>query len=228
MHLGCVRHWSSTWTPGVVTELCGDLSKEALPAQLFHLQDPEETLAFSDSGAKPWDPLRSGMECSLLSIRVIPGSRLLFWVPEARSEAFRLWSVSKVLTLHILVSCLSSFPAALAWAYSQCWGSQGWLWSWGSPDDSPVDFYSLVVLDLGQICALLYKVWALNFIQQSGVALLGSSQGEANSSQGRGAQGVLAQLYQLQWISWWGRCVKTLVSHDLEEEWGRLIVPPFY
>lgn len=46
------------------------------------------------------------------------------------------------------------------------------LWLWGSPDDSPVDFYSLVVLDLGQICALLYKVWALNFIQQSGVAFL--------------------------------------------------------
>lgn len=76
------------------------------------------------------------------------------------------------------------------------------LYSRGSPDGSPVDFYSLVGLDLGQICALLDKVWALNFIQQSGVALLGSSQGEANSSQGRGAQGVLAQLYQLQWISW--------------------------
>lgn len=120
MHLGCVQHWSSTWTPGVVTELCGDLPKEALPAELFHLQDPEETLAFSDSGAKPWDPLRSGMECTLLGIRAVPGSRLLVWVPEASSEAFRLWSVSKVLTLHIWVSCLSSLSAASAWACRQC------------------------------------------------------------------------------------------------------------
>lgn len=120
MHLGCVQHWSSTWTPGVVTELCGDLPKEALPAELFHLQDPEETLAFSDSGAKPWDPLRSGMECTLLGIRAVPGSRLLVWVPEASSEAFRLWSVSKVLTLHIWVSCLSSLSAASTWACRQC------------------------------------------------------------------------------------------------------------
>lgn len=120
VHPGCGQHWSSTWTPGVVTELFGDLSREALPAELFNLQDPEKTLEFSDSGAKPRDPLRSGMKGALLSIRATPGSRLLVWVPEASSEKFRLWSVSKVLTLHILVSCLSSLPAASAWACSQC------------------------------------------------------------------------------------------------------------
>lgn len=119
VHPGCGQHRNSTWTPGVVTELFGDLSREALPAELFNLQDPEKTLEFSDSGAKPRDPLRSGMKGPLLSIRATPGSRLLVWVPEASSEKFRLWSVSKVLTLHILVSCLSSLPAASAWACSQ-------------------------------------------------------------------------------------------------------------
>ncbi|XP_050002621.1 zinc finger matrin-type protein 4 isoform X1 [Alexandromys fortis] len=35
------------------------------------------------------------MKGPLLSIRATPGSRLLVWVPEASSEKFRLWSVSK-------------------------------------------------------------------------------------------------------------------------------------
>lgn len=186
VYLGCVQHWSSTWTPGMVTELFGDLSREALPAELFNLQDTEETLEFSDSGAKLWDPLHSGMECALLSTRATAGSRLLVWVQ----------------TVVILQGTYSAH-LGLMFVFTPCCLSLGMqpvlrftgLWSRGSPDGSPVDFYSLVVLDL-------YKVWALISIQQSGVALLGSSQGEAKSSQERGVQGVLAQLSQLQWITW--------------------------
>ena len=104
----------------MVTELFGDLSREALPAELYNLQDPEKTLEFSDSSAKPRDPQRRLMKAYLLTISATPGSRLKNRVPEASSEKFRLWSVSKVLTMHILVSCLSSLPAASAWACSKC------------------------------------------------------------------------------------------------------------
>lgn len=114
-----------------------------LTSRVFQSAGHRGALEFSGSDRKLWDVLPSVMKYAVLSIRNTQISRHLVWVLEVNSEHIRLLSVSKVLTLHCLVSCLSSFPAASAWGCSQCCSatSQGaslltstllWFWSLAS------------------------------------------------------------------------------------------------